>query len=320
MTKRLMAIAALAAAVWAPPALAQSQCATFETIGNGAKTTYDPFSPSPTLEFFDIKIRRANVGVRGVRFILADTTPRGGGPGVGPLGPLRYDVTWPENTARTAFVVGNAQPMALLSPEVRLQGQGNNAVEVTRFLWTVAPGQQASAQQHRESLTVRYQCLDSQGAALGPFQEQTFGVDLILNVDRFAAAYIGSIGNTRGAISFGPIGASTANLSRAIGITALSTLPYQIEVETENGQKLKRQQSATDGIDYTMRYGGVTIADGDKVTCPITAAPTGTINQFEVTLDRASVARQAVGTYADTVTLTFTPRDTYAVTSCVVDR
>ena len=319
MSKRLVAITALATLAWASPALAQSQCATFETIGNGARTTYDPFSPSPAVEFFDVKIRRSDASVRGVRLVLADTTPRSGGPGLGPVGPLLYDISWSEETARTAFVVGSAPPMALLSPEVHLQGQGAG-VEVTRFRWTVAPGQQASAQQHREMLTVRFQCLNGQGAPLGPVQEQNFGVDLVLNVDRFAAAYIGSVGNTRGAISFGPIGAGTSNLTRAIGITALSTLPYQIEVDTDNGQKLKRQPSASGGIDYSMRFGGVAIADGDKVTCPITGAPAGTVSQFEVTLDRESVARQTTGTYSDTVTLTFTPRDVNAISTCVVDR
>lgn len=319
MTKRLVAIAALAAGAWAFPAQAQSQCVTFETIGNGASTTYDPFSSAPTVEFFDVKIRRSDPSVRGVRFVLADTSPRSGGPGVGPLGPPLYDIEWPEDTGRTAFVVGNAPPMALLSPEVQLQGQGSG-VEVTRFRWTVSPGQQASAQQHREPLTVRYQCLDGQGAPLGPVQEQSFGIELVLNVERFAAAYIGSIGNTRGAISFGPISAATANLTRAIGVTALSTLPYEIDVTTDNGQKLKRQSSDSDGIDYTMRYGGVSVADGDTVTCPVTPAPAGIVDQFEVTLDRSSVARQVVGTYADTVTLTFTPRDTFAVSSCTVER
>ena len=315
MIKRFIAIAIGAAGVWASPALGQTQCVMFDTIGNGAKATYDPFSSSPEVDFFDIKIKRLDDGVRGVRFVLADVSPRNGGPGIGPFGPERYGIAWQDDTGRTAFVVGNAQPMALLSPEVMLNGRGN-AAEVMRFLWTIAPGQQASAQEHREELTIRYQCLDGAGAPIGPVQEQSFGLELALNVKRYAAAFIGSIGNTRGAIDFGPISNATANLTRTIGITAQSTLPYDVEVKTDNGQKLMRQRGAVDGIDYTMRYRGVSIADGDTITCPITEAPAGTTGQFEVTLDRDLVARQAVGNYSDVVTLTITPRDTLPVASC----
>lgn len=317
MNKRLVGLAALAGVAWSTPALAAGQCVTFDAIGNGARTTYDPFSPSPAVEFFDLKIKRLDDRARGVRFVLADISPRAAGPGIGPLGPEQYGITWQQDTGRTAFVVGNAQPIALLSPEVVLNGNGN-AADVSRFAWTVSPGQQASAQQHREPITIRYQCLDASGAPLGPVEEQTFGLELILTVRPYAAAYIGSIGNTRGAIDFGAISGATANLSKAIGITAQSTLPYQVDVRTDNAQRLKRDRRDTDGIDYTMKYRGVAIADGDTMVCPITAAPAGTAGQFEVTLDRQSIARQLAGHYSDTVTLTITPRDSIPVSSCAV--
>jgi spore coat protein U-like protein len=209
--------------------------------------------------------------------------------------------------------------MPLISPEVALQGNGAG-VEVTRFRWVVPAGQEVSAGEHRENLVIRYQCLDNAGMPLGPIQEQSFGAELRLRVPRFVSAFIGSAGVTRGAISFGPISAATANLNRTIGITALSTLPYRVEFDSENGQQLKRRRNADGGIDYTMRYGGTVVADGDRLVCPMTRAPMGTVEEFEVMLDRTSVARQPAGTYRDTVTITFTPRDVFPPASCALDR
>jgi len=137
-------------------------------------------------------------------------------------------------------------------------------------------------------------------------------------VPRYVAAYIGSVGQTRGTISFGEVAAPSASLTRAIGITALSTLPYAIEFDSENEVLLKRRKGDTDGIAYNMRYAGVPVLDGETLVCPTTPAPMGRGEQFEVTLDRASISQLPAGDYADTVTLTFTPRDAVGVSACAV--
>ena len=316
MTAIFRALLAVIASCYVLPAAAQTQCAQFELIGNGARTEYQPFEASPTTETFDLRVRGLADGVRGVRFLLVDRSPRVSGPGLGATGPLLYDIVWLQESTRRVFVVGNEQPQPMTGAEVSLPGR--SGVDITRFRLTVPAGQQAPAQQHRDDLIIRYQCLAANGSAIGATQEQPATIPISVTVPRYAAAYIGSIGQTRGTISFGEVNANTTNLSKAIGITALSTLPYEVAVESENGGILKRRRSDNGGIGYTMQYGGVRIASGDKILCPMTPAPMGQPEQFEVTLDRSSVSQQPAGAYSDTVTLTFRPRDTISIASCQV--
>lgn len=309
---------ALAAVVWSFPALAQAQCAQFELIGNGARTNYQPFEPSPTLETFDLRVRRLADGISSVRFLLVDQTPRVTGPGIGTNGPLNYDLTWLDDNTRRILVVGNEQPQPNTGAQVDLPGR--SGVQITRFRLAIPAGQEAVAQTHRENLLVRYQCLDRSGAIIGTTQEQPAAVELAVTVPRYAAAYVGSVGQTRATISFGEVSGPGANLSKAINVTALSTTPYAIEFDSENHGRLKRQRNDADGIAYAMRYGNVDVADGDTMLCPTTPAPMGRGELFEVALDRDSISTLPAGNYEDTVTLTFTPRDVANVTNCAVRR
>lgn len=302
----------------AAPAWAQTQCAQFELVGNGGRVAYQPFESSPTVDSFDLRVRRLVSGISGVRFVLADGTPQAAGPQIGSAGPAIYDISWLEDTTRRVLVVGNEQPQTTTGAQILFAERAG--IQFTRFRLTVPAGQQAAAQVHRENLTVRYQCLDSQGRQVGATQEQPASVELSLTVPRYVAAYIGSAGQTRGTIDFGDVGAPTASLSKAINITALSTLPYAIRFESENGGRLKRRASETQGIIYAMNYAGVEVASGDTLLCPITPAPMGRGEQFEVGLDRQSIATLPAGAYRDTVTMTFTPRDGAATAGCAVRR
>lgn len=301
---------------WTLPAAAQTQCAQFELIGNGARTNYQPFDSSPTVETFDVRVRRLADGISGVRFLLVDRTPQSAGPQIGATGPLSYDIAWLQDNTRRVLVVGNEQPQPMTGAD--LDFPGRSGVQITRFRLSVPAGQQAPAQIHREDLLVRYQCLGTNGNPIGATQEQPATIQISLNVPRYVAAYIGSMGQTRGTISFGDVNAPSASLTRAIGITALSTLPYAIAFDSENEALLKRRRADNAGIGYTMRYAGVPVLDGETLVCPITPAPMGRGEQFEVALDRASISRLPAGTYADTVTLTFTPRDAVGVSACAV--
>ena len=315
--KALFTTLALGASMLAAaPAFAQTQCAQFETIGNGARVAYQPFEASPTIESFDIRVRRLAGGISGVRFLLVDGTPQMAGPQVGLAGPAIYDISWLEDTTRRLLVVGNEQPQTTTGAQVQFPERAG--VQITRFRLTVPAGQQAAAQIHRENLMVRYQCLDSQGRQIGATQEQPASVELSLTVPRYVAAYIGSAGQTRGTIDFGDVGGPTAILSKAINITALSTLPYAIKFESENAGLLKRRASETQGIIYAMNYAGVPVISGDILLCPQTPAPMGRGEQFEVALDRASINVLPAGAYRDTVTMTFTPRDASSVADCAV--
>jgi spore coat protein U-like protein len=316
MTVALRIPVLIALLCWALPAAAQTQCVKFELNGNGARADYQPFENSPTTEPFDVRITRLADGIRGVRFLLVDRSPRSAGPGIGVTGPLIYDITLGSDNTRRVFVVGNEQPQPMTGADIRFSG--NSGVEITRFRLSVPAGQQAPAQVHREDLVVRYQCLGPNGNPIGATQEQPATLEIALTVPRYVAAYIGSVGQTRGTISFGEVAAPSASLTRAIGITALSTLPYAIEFDSENEVLLKRRKGDADGISYTMRYAGVPVLDGETLVCPTTPAPMGRGEQFEVALDRASISRLPAGDYADTVTLTFTPRDAVAISSCAV--
>jgi spore coat protein U-like protein len=300
----------------AAPAAAQTQCAQFELLGNGARAEYQPFESSPTVESFDVRVRRLADGIGGVRFLLVDRTPQSSGPQIGLTGPQIYDISWLEDSTRRVLVVGNEQPQPMTGADLNFPGR--SGVQITRFRLTVPAGQQAPAQIHREDLVVRYQCLGANGNPIGATQEQPAALEISLTVPRYVAAYIGSVGQTRGTISFGDVAAPSASLTRAIGITALSTLPYAIEFSSENDTMLKRRRDDSAGIAYAMRYAGVPVLDGETLVCPITPAPMGRGEQFEVALDRGSISRLSAGDYADTVTLTFTPRDAVGVSACAV--
>ena len=174
------------------------------------------------------------------------------GPQIGTSGPAVYDVSWLEDNTRRVLVVGNEQPQPNTGAQVLFVER--SGVKITRFRLSVPAGQQSHAQVHRENLTIRYQCLDSQGRQIGATQEQPASVELSVTVPRYVAAYIGSAGQTRGTINFGDVGQPTANLRKSVNVTALSTLPYAVRFESENGGLLKRRSSETHGIIYGMNY------------------------------------------------------------------
>uniref|UniRef100_UPI004036F7F5 hypothetical protein n=2 Tax=Sphingopyxis solisilvae TaxID=1886788 RepID=UPI004036F7F5 len=313
---RVLAVAG--ALGWSLPAMAQSQCAQFDLIGNGARTDYQPFEPAPTVDTFQLRVSRLNDNVSAVRLLLVDRTPQSAGPQIGASGPLNYDLVWLEDTTRRVFVVGNEQPQPNTGAQIDLPGRAG--VAVSQFRLVIPAGQQAAAQTHREDILIRYQCLDRSGNIVGTTQEQPTTFALNVTVPKYAAAYIGSVGTTRGTISFGEVSRPGADLSKSINVTALSTTPYAIEFDSDNGGKLKRRRGDAEGIDYTMRYGNAPVGNGDTMVCPTTPAPMGRGELFEVTLDRGSIAALRAGSYDDTVTLTFTPRDVANVTSCTVQR
>jgi spore coat protein U-like protein len=296
------------------PAAAQTQCAQFELSGNGARVDYHPFENSPTVESFDMRVRRLADGISGVRFLLVDRTPQSSGPQIGMTGPAVYDVRWLEDSSRPMLVVGNEQPQPNTGAQIFFGERAG--IQLTRFQFTVPAGQQAPAQIHRENLMVRYQCLDSRGRQVGATQEQSALIELSLTVPRYVAAYVGSAGQTRGTIDFGDVGAPSANLTRTVNITALSTMPYAIKFESENGGLLKRRMTDVQGISYALNYAGVAVSAGDTLLCSMTPAPMGRGEQLEVGLDRASIATLPAGAYRDTVTMTFTPRDALPVSNC----
>lgn len=311
-------IALLAASAWAAPAMAQSRCAQFQVIGTGARAQYNPFDSTDAQSNFDVRVEALTEGVNGVRFLLVDTTPGARGPQLGQAGPENYDVVWLEDTSRKVFVVGNELLNNTNGVQVRLPGR--NGVEITRLRMVIPRGQAASAQPHREYLRLRYQCVDASGTPIGSQEEQAAPIEIEAQVPGYTAAYIGSVGMTRGAIEFGRIGPDSSNLTNSVSVTALSTVPYDVLIESDNRGMLRRAGTDTRGINYQMRYGGTQVVSGERLTCPATMAPVGRIEQFEVALDRASIGTVPAGDYSDVVTLTFRPRDIFEAGNCAASR
>lgn len=310
-------VAALTACGLAAPAwAAANQCAQFETVVRGGVTNYQPFDPAPTIDTFDLRARLAS-GVASVRFLLVDNSPRGGGPAIGDAGPVMYDLIWLADTSRRVLVQGQEQPVTMTGATIA--PKGNSGQGTALFQIAIPAGQEAIARRHQENLTVRYQCLDDAGQALGPVQEQYVGVNLAVVVPAYAAAYIGSQGQTRGAIDFGDLGTGDADVTRSIGVTALSTTPYEIHVVAERNSRLTGPGGGAE-IPYRMSYGGEEVESSGRVVCPMTRAPMGTVEQFAVTLDGKAVATQPAGTYRGTVILTVTPRDLVAQAGCRLTR
>lgn len=316
--KRLAICLVLASAALASPALAtSSRCAQFEILGNQGDEKYDPFSAQDLRKNFQVKVTRLDDSATSVQFLLVDGTPEQGGARVGTFGPATYDIEWTQDNSRQVFVAGPQVITALNGARVEF-GRGRNAVATTGFQLYVPRGQVAAAGTQSEQLIVRYQCFGGKDRIGGENEQLTGQMEIALRVPRFVAAYIGGTNQRRGEIDFGTISATSSNLSKAISVTALSTVPYQVSFGTDNGGKLKRNAREADGIDYRMRYAGVDVNPGDRLTCPVTPAPLGKIDEFAVTLDRSAIARLPAGDYADVVTLTFEPRDGGMTTRCGV--
>lgn len=312
---------------FASPASAQSSgsllgaCARFDLLGNGMRLEYQPFDAGYATDLFDLRIERMADAVARVRFVIVDTSPRTNAPGIGDAGPAFYDIAWQEDQARTVFMVGAGGPNPANGAEVPLPGR--QGVAITRLRLTVPPGQNAPAAQHVERLVIRYQCLDAAGNPLGGINEQAAPITLFVRVPQFAAIFAGSAGQVRGAISFGTLSVMDSDLTRSIPIITLATSPYDVAISSENGGRLMRARGGAgaeatnaSGIDYSMRFAGQDVADGTRLLCPATPAPSGSHDLLEVTLDPADIARVPAGRYADVVTLTVTPRDTLSVGGC----
>lgn len=302
--------------ILAPSAFAQPMCAQFEIIGNGASGEYNPYDSANTVDTFDIRITRNIDGVNAVRFLLLDNSRRQDGPGIGTAGPADYDIVWLDDPSKIVFSANNAILTPTNGATVALPGRQGRAV--TRFRLRIPRGQPASAGRHIENLTIRYECLSGVASFTTTATEQIANVPIEVTVPSYVAAYIGSVGQTRGAIDFGPISTDSGPLSGSVAVTALSTVPYAVTFDSEREGRLRRRPNDSDGIAYDMSYAGNRVEDGERMICPATPAPIGQAEMFEVRLRRNSLRDLPAGDYSDTVTLTFAPRDGSGVSACRV--
>lgn len=306
MTQRLL-LAAATLALLSAPGVAYAECADFQASSADLRLTYDPYDNGLLDRVFTLRVRRLDPAATAVRILLVDTDPTGGYPTLGVGGPAQYDIRWLQDSGRPVFAAGAEQPNATNGALIAFgSGPSGDAVNET-FRIRIPAGQDVAAGGYFQPLEVRYLCYRG-GDAAGTPEFQTGGqvaIDLV-TPDRIST-FIGSAGIRRGQIDFGALDGTTGSGVKSLIVTTQATLPYDIDVRSDRGA-LKRSDADAYAVGYRMRLSGLAIRNGARVSCARSPAPTGRSHPLQVELSANDLARAPAGNYADTVTLTFSPR------------
>lgn len=298
---------ALAAALAAPSGVSAQGCAEFSISRADLHLNYDPFAAARVDRVFNLRVRRIDERATAVRILFADPDPVDALPVIGLGGPARYEIDWTRDAGRQVFAIGGEQPNATNGALLALGRASDAPVRNEAFRIRVPAGQDVAAGDYFQPLDIRYQCYAGDDP-LGPPAMQTGGqVALEMRVPETVRTFVGSPGVRRATLDFGSLLPGGGNVSRSLSLTTQSTVPYEIEVRAEQGS-LVRQRSADPGIPYSMWLSEVPVADGSRLACGRTPAPTGRQHPFRAEVDASSAATVAAGTYRDVVTLTFSPR------------
>ncbi|HLI67504.1 MAG TPA: hypothetical protein VKU90_14170 [Caulobacteraceae bacterium] len=297
----------IATAALAGRAEAAGSCATFQVIGNELNLDYNPFSPQPVNRPFQLTVTRLDPSVTGVRFILVDHTPSNGGSRIGPGGPRDYDITWLGNTGQPVFFASPQAVNGAIGATASF-GSGPHAVVSVPFILHIPQGQPVAASRQDETIEIRFQC------SAGPepqTQELQYDnrVSIHLTIPRYFGAYVGSLGHSHGEIDFGTLRGDPGSSDRYVSVTAVSTVPYSINIDTDNGSMLRRSHEDDDGIPYSMTFDSIPVRDHAKLRCPATQSSLGSSAPLAVRLDDTHAHDLPAGAYRDTIRLTFTPTD-----------
>jgi hypothetical protein len=297
---------AIVAALMVPASASAQSCAEFSVSPAELQLNYDPFSPVRAERVFNVRVRRLDSRATAVRILLADPDPVAASPVVGLGGPADYDIEWVRDAGRQALAIGGEQPNATNGALITL-GRAADGSQNEAFRIRIMAGQDVAASDYYQPLDIRFQCYAGD-EPLGPPSVQTDGrVALGVRVAETLRAFVGSAGTKRATIDFGELRPGTGDVTRTLSVTAQSTIPYEIDVRAENGA-LVRGRAADERIPYTMSLANLPVADGARIACPRTPAPSGQRHVFSagVTGDVAATVR--AGDYRDVVTLTFSPR------------
>jgi hypothetical protein len=285
-------------------------CATFETVGTDLDVIYSPFLPVQTVRPFLIRVTRNDPTATSVRFILLDTTHSpAGNPRIGAAGPIGYDIQWLGNTGQHVFFDGNRQVDQTNGATVSFGSGPIGGLRTASFIMTIPAGKPVAASRQIENLEVSFQCFAGSTPIGVPGDQVGNQLQVDLTVIPYFGAYIGSAGTNAGRIDFGPIDMHGGNPTGHVAVTSMSTLPYDVRIQTDRHSVLRLSDSAPDGIPYTMRFAGVQATDGSTLRCPTPPIPSGATQNLDVTLDNSHSQALQAGHYTDTITVTFTPRD-----------
>jgi hypothetical protein len=313
MNKALIGLAVSAAALGTTSATAA--CVQFEIVGNGVDRHYDPFKPTLLNDNFMLRIKRLNPNATSVRFLIVDTTAAGARPVFGAGGPADYGVEWVSDTSRPVFFTGAQTLNDTNGATARFSGNQDSATTVFRV--SVPPGQATVSGRLHEQFALRFQCYAG-SSRIDTESEQRSGLtEYALRVPRTVAAFIG--GTDRGMIDFGVLGLNPV-LSRTIMVTAQATVPYAIDISTDNGFNLQGTRGAPGTIGYDVTIASVAVDRPATLRCPATPIPGGQQHPVQVTLRARDVRSQPAGDYGDVITLTFRTDEGYSAPSCTLAR
>lgn len=293
-------------AVFAVPQTAFASCAEFRASAADLSLDYNPFNPAGIERSFTLRTRRLAADVTAVRVVIADPGAISRGAALGRDGAVQYDIRWARDAGRTVFVSGAEQPNATNGALIEFGSGRSGDVANEDFRIRIPAGQGVGAGDYYQSLELRYICYSGReevdrNAQIGP------QVAVNLRVPERIATFIGSPGIRSGRIEFGEIDATAGDLVRQLSITAQSTVPYDIRVDTDRGA-LKRFDRDDATLPYYLKLSGFPVSDRSRILCERTPAPGGRNHNLQVELKGQDLARMPAGSYGDTVTLTFAPR------------
>lgn len=320
----VLALGMIGAALLHPSVVYARACADFDIQESQANDNYNPFSAASFTRGFTMTVRKLSNDSNNIRFILIDEDPRNGELGFDSAGPLIYDVQWLQDRGRRIISNGHQMIDRTNSVAIALPSSEGRSVNVG-FQLLIPRGQVSRPGDHRQRLTVRFACFQGNDQVGAEYEQSDQRVTLELTTRRFVSAYVGGVGQSTGRIDFGDISPTSGALTRTISVTALGTSAYDVRVDSDNGGKIVRDSADSDdnrrvkdGIAYAMRFAGRPVTSGQKLACPNPVVPTGSSSDLELALNQSDIGAVPAGTYRDTITLTFQPRDSVWNDSCAV--
>jgi len=305
--KKLILSTAAALAMICGAQTAQAACAEFQVSAAELSVDYDPFDAGVLDRIFTLRVRRLDPSATSVRLLLIDPDPAGGGAKLGPDGPANYEILWNSDTGRRVFAVGAEQPNATNGALVPFGAGPSGDLATETFRLRVPAGQGVGAGNYYQPLEVRYVCYSGDDALDSPDVQAGAQLGVNLNVPERISTFIGSQGIRRGRIDFGALDVTGSGETRGLMVTAQSTIPYEVDVDTDRGG-LKRSDGDNYVLPYSMRFSGVPVSDGSRLSCSRTNAPTGRTHPLQVDINPRQAAQAPAGSYSDVITLTFGPR------------
>lgn len=304
--KRAAIVLSTLVAAAAMPQAAFATCADFRSSSAELSLDYDPFSPAGIERSFTLRVRRLDPAVTAVRFVVADPGTINRGAALGREGEVRYDIRWARDAGRTVFVSGAEHPNATNGALVEFGRDRTGDAVNESFRIRIPAGQEIGAGDYYQPLELRFVCYAGDREVDRSIQTGA-QVAVNLRVPERIATFIGSPGIRRGQIDFGEIDGTGGNLVRSLAVTAQSTIPYDIRIDTDHGA-LRRFNRDDFSLPYHLKLSGFPVTDRSRLVCDRTPAPGGRNHNLQVELRGEDLEKAPAGSYSDIITLTFSPR------------